>query len=274
MISMKQITWNEIIDRLKSFDRSKKYYGVPRGGAYLSAMLNPVDHPEEADIIIDDIIDSGETMIRFSTLYPDKPFIGLIDKQKENITEWIALPWEKQDQSELESNAKRIIQCFDDANREGLRDTPRRYIKFLREFMTPAPFNFTTFDGEGMNQMIVQRDIEFHSLCEHHLAPFFGVGHIAYIPDRKIVGLSKLARCLDSYARGFQNQERITNQVADRLMEELNPVGVAVVIEAHHTCMSMRGIKKQGAMTTTSAMKGVFKDDMNARNEFLKLIGK
>lgn len=274
MNQVKEITWNEIIDRLKSFDKSKKYYGVPRGGAYISAMLNPVDHPEEADIIVDDIIDSGETMMRYTSLYPDKPFIGLIDKQKENIKDWISLPWEKRDGSEVEANAKRIIQYFDDGNREGLRDTPRRYVKFLREFLSPPPFEFTTFSSEGMDQMIVQRDIEFHSLCEHHLAPFYGKGHIAYIPHRKIVGLSKLARCLDLYARGFQNQERITMQVADRLMEELSPIGVAVVIEAHHTCMSMRGIKKQGAMTTTSAMRGVFKDDINARNEFLKLIGK
>ena len=274
MNKIKHFTWQAIMERIAHFDKSKKYYGVPRGGSYIAAMLNPVDTPEEADVIIDDLIDSGETRDKYASLYPNKPFVGLVDKQLEGITDWISFPWEKQDESEVESNVKRIIQHFDDGNREGLRDTPRRYVKFLREFLSPAEFKFTTFDAEGTDEMVLVKDIEFHSLCEHHLAPFFGKGHVAYIPNKRIVGISKLARCLDWYARGMQNQERITKQVAERLMEELDPIGVAVVLEAHHTCMSMRGIKKQQSMTMTSCMKGIFKEDINARNEFLKLIGK
>lgn len=171
-------------------------------------------------------------------------------------------------------HASKMIEYFDDVNREGLRDTPRRYIKFLTEFLSPEEFKYTTFDSEGMDQMIVQTDIPFYSLCEHHLAPFYGVGHIAYIPNGKIVGLSKLARTLEYYARGFQNQERITTQVADRLQAELSPGGVAVVIKAQHLCMAMRGIKKHNTWTTTSCVRGMFKDDLNCRNEFLSLIYK
>jgi len=268
----KKITWADIQERISAYPKDKKYYGVPRGGSYIAAMLNPVDNPEEADIIVDDLIDSGETRDKYCMKYPDKPFIALIDKQAEGITEWVSFPWEKQDESEVESNVKRIIQHFDNGNREGLQETPRRYVKFLKEFLSPAEFKFTTFDAENTDEIILVKDIEFHSLCEHHLAPFFGKGHVAYIPDKRIVGISKLARCLDWYARRMQNQERITTQVAERLMHELQPIGVAVVLEAHHTCMSMRGIKKQQSMTITSCMKGTFKTDINARNEFLKLI--
>jgi GTP cyclohydrolase I len=168
---------------------------------------------------------------------------------------------------------KYIIEAIDDnPNREGLKDTPKRYIKFLKEFTNPPDFNFTTFDSEGYDEMIVQTNIPFHSLCEHHIAPFFGVGHIAYIPNKKIVGLSKLARTLETYSRRLQNQERITQQVADFLEKELNPLGVAVVLKAKHMCMEMRGVKKHDTWTTTSKMSGAFKEDLNARNEFLNLI--
>lgn len=181
---------------------------------------------------------------------------------------------EPKDWGIAEEAVRRVISCFDDPNREGLKETPKRYVKFLKEFLSPPEFNFTTFDAEGMDQMIVQTNIPFYSLCEHHLAPFFGVGHIAYIPDQKIVGLSKLARTLDTYSRRFQNQERITMQVGKRLVKELEPKGVAVVLEAQHLCMSMRGVKKHDTNTKTSYVWGGFKEDLNCRNEFLQLIEK
>lgn len=178
----------------------------------------------------------------------------------------------KREDNVIIQNAMRlVIGSFDDPNREGLRETPRRYLKFLREFLSPPEFKFTTFDSEGYDQMIIQTNIPFNSLCEHHLAPFFGTGTIAYIPNKRIVGLSKLARTLELYARRFQNQERITNQVAERLMQELDPKGVGVILKAQHMCMSMRGVKKHDTWTTTSMMTGVFADDLNARNELLRL---
>lgn len=267
------ITWKEIKQKISTMDFSKKYYGVPRGGQYIAALLNPVDTPEEADIIIDDLIDSGATMERYRNQYPNKPFVALFDK-RDTKDGWLQFPWEVEGDKEIEDNVRRILQYFDDANREGLKDTPKRYVKFLKEFLGTPDFNFTTFDSEGMDQMIVQTNIPFYSLCEHHLAPFYGVAHVAYIPNEKIVGLSKLARTVDLYARKFQNQERITSQVAERLMQELDAKGVAVVMTAQHLCMSMRGVKKHDTHTTTSKLLGVFKEDLNTRNEFLNYIKK
>jgi len=171
-----------------------------------------------------------------------------------------------------EEAMKVVIANFDNTEREGLKETPVRYIKFLKEFLNPEPFKFTTFDAEGIQTMILQTNIPFYSLCEHHLAPFFGVAAVAYIPDDKIVGLSKLARCVDLYARRFQNQERITKQIADRLMSELNPQGVAVSITAQHLCMAMRGIKKHNTNTTTTELTGLFKENTSVRAEFLNAI--
>lgn len=157
-------------------------------------------------------------------------------------------------------------------DREGLRETPKRYIKFLNEFLNPKEFEFTSFQNDGSDEMVIVQDIPFYSLCEHHLAPFFGTGAIAYIPVGRIVGISKLPRTLDMFARRLQNQERITQQVAEKIMQELKPKGVAVVLKARHMCMEMRGIQKPGCITTTSAMFGVFKEDQNCRQEFLNLI--
>jgi GTP cyclohydrolase I len=172
-----------------------------------------------------------------------------------------------------EEHFKAILRHLgEDVEREGLKDTPMRYIKFMQEFLGDKPFNFTTFDAEGTDEMIIQTNIPFYSLCEHHVAPFFGTADVAYIPNGKIVGLSKLARCVDLYANRLQNQERITTQIAERLQEELDAVGVAVHLRAQHLCMCMRGVKKHDTWTSTSKMLGVFKDDLNARNEFLSLI--
>jgi len=174
---------------------------------------------------------------------------------------------------QAQENFRQILEYLgEDTTREGLKETPKRYIKFLEEFLRPKEFNFTTFDGEGADEMIIQTNIPFYSLCEHHTAPFFGVANVAYIPNKKIVGLSKLARCVDLYANRLQNQERITTQIAERLMNELNPLGVAVTLKAQHLCMCMRGVKKHDTWTMTSKMTGVFQTDLNARTEFLNLI--
>lgn len=160
----------------------------------------------------------------------------------------------------------------EDVSREGLQETPKRYAKFLNEFLNPEPFNFTVFDGEHYDEMVIVQDIPFFSLCEHHMAPFHGVGHIAYIPNKKICGLSKLPRTLDLFARRLQNQERITTQVAEFIQEKLNPVGVAVVLKARHLCVEMRGVRKHNTWTTTSKLLGVFSQDHKVRTEFFHLI--
>jgi GTP cyclohydrolase I len=174
-----------------------------------------------------------------------------------------------------EHHFKEILKHLqENPNREGLKETPKRYMKFLREFLSEKKFNFTTFDAEGTDEMIIQTNIPFFSLCEHHIAPFFGYADIAYIPDKKIVGLSKLSRCLDLYANRLQNQERITSLVAERIQEELNPLGVAVHLKAQHLCMAMRGVKKHNTWTSTSKLIGAFKENGSARSEFLQLISK
>lgn len=264
------VTWSEISERLKRFDPKLKYYGVPRGGMYLSAMLNPVDTPEEADIIIDDLLDSGATKERYKKY--NKPFEVLFDKQIELKDQWLIFPWETKEEP-VEDNVRRILQYIgEDPNREGLLETPKRYIKFLKEFTQQKEFTFTTFDSEGMDEMIIVKDIPFYSLCEHHIAPFFGTASVAYIPNGKIVGLSKIPRCVDLYSNKLQNQERITTQIAEHLNRELNPFGVAVVLKAQHLCMCMRGVKKHDSWTITSKLLGYFKTDAECRNEYFHLI--
>jgi GTP cyclohydrolase IA len=165
----------------------------------------------------------------------------------------------------------------DNVSREGLVDTPSRVIKSWDEIFSgysqsAAEVLDSTFNGEGYDGIVLLRDIEFHSTCEHHLQPFAGRAHVAYIPTERIVGISKLARIVDLHARRLQNQERITKGVADDLEEHLGPLGCAVVIEASHGCMQCRGVKKQNAIMTTSAMRGVFFDKAEARSELMQLI--
>lgn len=152
--------------------------------------------------------------------------------------------------------------------------TPRRFVRMLRELTSPEPFEFTCFDNdEGIDEMVVIGNIPFVSVCNHHVIPFVGHAHIAYIPGAKIAGLSKFARVVRHFAKSLQVQERLTNQVADYLENELDPLGVAVVMQAEHMCMSIRGIQTPGAVTTTSAMRGVFSDhDKTAKIEFLRMI--
>jgi len=274
-----KVTWNEIylkIDAMKEAltNKKDKIYGIPRGGQIIAGLTGlAVDTPEEANIIVDDLYDSGATYKKWYKKYPDKEYCFLFNKQFEYQNTWLEFPWEESGEKEVEENVVRLLEYFgEDTNREGLQDTPKRYINFFKEFLSPPKWNCTTFESEGYDEMIVQSNIPFQSLCEHHIAPFFGEGFIAYIPKKRIVGLSKLARTLETFSRRLQNQERITKQVAEFLEKELEPLGVAVVLKAKHMCMEMRGVKKHNTWTTTSTMKGVFKDDSKARNEFLNLI--
>lgn len=165
----------------------------------------------------------------------------------------------------------------EDPTREGLLKTPERVAKSM-QFLThgyevdPAGILKSAMFSEEYSQMVLVKDIEVYSLCEHHMLPFFGKAHVAYIPDGHIVGLSKIPRVVDAFARRLQVQERLTNEIRDCIQETLEPLGVAVVIEASHLCMQMRGIQKQNSVTTTSAFTGIFLKDHRTREEFIKLI--
>lgn len=161
-----------------------------------------------------------------------------------------------------------------DLDHDGLRDTPRRVARTYAELLTPQPFNLTTFENEeGYDELVLARAIPFHSLCMHHLLPFHGVAHVAYLPGDRILGLSKLARVVDMFARGLQVQERLTKQIASWLEDALHPKGVGVVLEAEHMCMTIRGVQKPGTRTVTSALHGLVRDDPRTRQEFLALAG-
>ena len=174
---------------------------------------------------------------------------------------------------------KIIAQIGEDPEREGLKKTPERYEKALK-FLTSGYhqnvdhlLNGATF-SVCYDEMVVVKDIEFFSLCEHHLLPFFGKAHVAYLPSKKVIGLSKVARLVNMYARRLQIQERLTNQVARALEEKIAPQGVGVIIEARHLCMQMRGVEKQHGQAVTSAMLGAFRENKQTRDEFLALVGK
>ncbi|MGQ0623078.1 MAG: GTP cyclohydrolase I FolE [Sporichthyaceae bacterium] len=157
---------------------------------------------------------------------------------------------------------------------EHLVDTPRRVAATYAELLTPRSFNLTTFpNDEGYNELVLARDIPFHSLCEHHMLPFQGVAHIGYLPGERILGLSKLARVVELFSRRLQVQERLTKQVADWLQAQLSPKGVGVVLEAEHLCMSLRGVQAVGSTTTTSALHGLLREDQRSRAEFFALAG-
>jgi GTP cyclohydrolase I len=167
-----------------------------------------------------------------------------------------------------------LIALGADLDSEGMRETPRRMAAAYLELLTPEPFSMTSFpNDEGYDELVVVRDIPFQSLCMHHVLPFHGVAHVAYLPSERILGLSKLARVVDLFARDLQLQERLTTQIAGWLQQQLQPKGVGVVLEAEHLCMSLRGVQKPGAKTVTSALHGLVRDDPRTREEFLSLTG-
>jgi GTP cyclohydrolase I len=177
------------------------------------------------------------------------------------------------DHAAVQRAARELLRALGtDVDDESLSETPRRMADAYAELLTPQPFRATTFPNEdGYDQLIVARAIPFHSLCMHHLLPFHGVAHVGYLPGDRIIGLSKLGRVVELFARDLQIQERLTTQIARWLERELEPKGVGVVLEAEHLCMSLRGVQKLGAKTVTSALHGSVRDDARTRQEFLAL---
>lgn len=293
----KHILTNKMVSRLAHalaarihllLPEATKAFAIPRGGvpAALAVAghhgnLQLVDDPAEADLFIDDLIDSGDTMRRWCDEYPGKPFFALIDKTREGSEfsdRWVVFPWEETAEGGIEDNIKRLLQFVgEDPERGGLLETPRRVAKAWGHWCSGYDKNAADIlkvfeDGaEKCDEMVIVKDIPIYSKCEHHLADIFGTVTIAYIPNGKIVGLSKLSRLADMFARRLQVQERLTNQIADALEEHLQPKGVGVIVRARHLCMESRGICQQGHHTITSALRGVLKDKPEARAEFMEL---
>jgi GTP cyclohydrolase I len=255
-------------------------YCVPRGGVpagfalarYLTGLVF-VQTPDAAQIIIDDIIDSGSTRDRFDC----KPFYALIDKQKDEDFQgkWVVFPWEKTEEKSIEDNIQRLLQfCGEDPTRNGLEETPARVAKAWKFWTSGYDekaediLKVFTDGAEQYNQMVTVKDIPVYSHCEHHLASIFGTATISYIPNGSIVGLSKLSRLVNMYARRLQVQERLTDNIADAIAEHLSPQGVGVVIKARHMCMESRGVCQQGHHTITTALRGLMLTDPTVRSEF------
>ncbi len=178
----------------------------------------------------------------------------------------------------MQDTIRRLLaELGEDPDREGLRQTPRRVAQAMQFLTSGYATNLDDLINGALftveyNEMVIVRDIDFYSLCEHHMLPFFGRCHVAYIPDGRVIGLSKLPRIVDAFARRLQVQERLTQQIAETVDAKVSPLGVGVVIEATHLCMAMRGVERQNSVTVTSAMRGVFHGDARTRSEFLELI--
>jgi len=229
-------------------------------------------------IILDNIIDSWKTMSKFKkwikiALYW-KPWSPEIDYTHKIIDWWINIPFEKE--KDIEDHILRILQyTWDDTNREWLIDTPKRIKKSFETiyWWYKEELGITTFENESnISQVVWLSNIEFYSTCEHHMLPFFGKGHIYYIPKERIIWISKLARILDHYARRLQNQERLAKQVADEIEYLLNPISVAVILEWQHFCMTSRWVQKKEAIMKTSDLRWTFREDSKARQELFNLI--
>lgn len=290
-MNKKFLTHHEIIQfarALADFLPGKaKVYPIPRGGVPVAYILKAfsdieiVETPSDATVFIDDIYDSGETCRRWLRDYPSTPFYALIDKKADYPDYWVVFPWENSVQSDTsgEDIVTRLLQYVgEDSTRGGLVETPKRVIKAWEHWASGYNKNpddiLKVFEdgGEAYDQMVTVKDIPIYSHCEHHLAPFFGTCTISYIPNGKIVGLSKLSRLADMYSKRLQVQERLTNQIANAIMQYLNPLGVGVHIKARHLCMESRGICQQGHHTITTALLGEMKENPQTRDEFMSTV--
>ena len=262
-------------------------YPVPNGGIPAALAMKGsfekiqdrkmmiVEDPSEADIVLDDILDSGATRKKFDQF----PFYTLVDKQSEPDKDkgWFVFPWERAIKDEgPEDNIRRILQYIgEDPNREGLLDTPRRVAKSYKELFGGYKENpeelLTVFEDGACDEQVILRNIEFVSYCEHHMLPFYGKAVVAYVPNGKVIGVSKLVRLLEVYSKRLQIQERLCQQVTDALETHLQPKGSACIISAKHMCMMCRGVRKQQSEMITSSLTGIYKTDQSARMELMML---
>jgi len=279
---MRHLTHETVMETIrKNFPSefyTKKVFGVPRGGYYIAqciqtlGLAEQVGDPAQADLIVDDIIDSGNTARKYIE-QGYKFWVPFVN----DVNEWVVFPWEVSAEVDQEDIITRYIQAIgDDPNREGLLETPRRVVKSWRELYSgytkdPKDILGKVFASDT-DTMVICKDIEFFSTCEHHMIPFHGKVHIGYIPSGHVVGLSKLARLVEIYARRLQIQENMTDQIAKAIMEHVPGCkGVMVVVNARHLCMCARGVGKQHSSMTTSSIQGMFKEQV-VRAEFLSLV--
>jgi len=299
------VKWETIIaecNRLATRHDRVNYYGVhgiPTGANSIVGVIGQIlelpiieqldltDYNKQAILVVDDLVDSGGTLNR----YMDSGYINVdalfrkphspknLAPQAKEINGWIEFPWERdRSESPAEDSIVRILEAIgENPDRDGLKETPKRVVRSWLELFSgyrKDPLSvIKTFEGpEKYDEIIYLRDIEMYSTCEHHMLPFYGKAHIAYIPNGKVIGVSKLARLLEIFSRRLQIQERICSQVTGILMDELNALGAACIIEAKHLCIACRGIGKQNSVMGTSSIQGVFRDKAEARAELMTLL--
>jgi len=270
------LTWDDVDQRIRRLEvGGKRVWGIPRGGAIVGALSRSqgavlVGTPGEAELAVDDIIDSGATSARIMAQH-GLTTVALVDKQKEGIDEWVSFPWEESPEKDIRDSVTRMIEFIgDDPGRQGMLKTPDRVVESwstLFEGYTQDPERHLVWFEDDTDEMIISRGIQFYSTCEHHMLPFFGTVSIGYIPQGKVIGISKLSRIVNVFARRFQIQERMTRQIGELI--EPNVLGVAVNTKAQHLCMMARGVKQQGADMVTNYLSGPFRDLPEARAEFL-----
>ncbi|MFQ6028201.1 MAG: GTP cyclohydrolase I FolE [Dehalococcoidia bacterium] len=273
------LTWEDIDARLERLNLAGvRVWGIPRGGAIVAGLARrfgaiPVDNPAEAQVALEDIIDSGSTAREVLEKH-GLSSLALVNKLEEGIDQWVHFPWEGDSRLDIAGSVRRIIEHLgEDPNREGLRDTPVRVVESwskLYQGYQIEPSALLRWFEDDTDEMIICKDIQFYSTCEHHMLPFFGKVGVAYIPCGKVIGISKLARVVDAFARRLQIQERLTRQIGGLL--EPHVAGVAVHVEARHLCMMARGVSQQESVLVTNYLTGPFRDKPEARSEFLAAI--
>ncbi len=266
-------------------------YGIPRGGIFAAQLVGQaldkcsrlnmlVEDPKKAHVYIDDIIDTGKTQEMWNENDNGKPFVALVDKQvkDKHFKGWVSFPWERMtnDDGPVE-NIRRLLEYIgEDPERDGLKETPQRVIKSYEKLFggykqKPSDI-IKTFDFD-CSEMILVKNAEFYSCCEHHMLPFYGKAHIAYIPNKgKVIGISKLVRILEIFSRRLQIQERLCAQITEAINNLIQPIGAGCILEAQHLCMLCRGVEKQNSTMVTSSLTGSFKTSASARAEFINMI--
>lgn len=278
-------------------DKNPKYlYGVPRGGCMAALLVQSLahrdgtelivlDNPNEPNtIVVDDLVDSGATLGSWCSLGHDVDALfrkshspTILAPGAMEVQGWVAFPWEVNEGAGPEDSVVRLLEFIgEDPNRDGLLETPKRVLKAWTELTSGYHQDYKTILNKSFEQthdeLVLLRGVEFHSTCEHHMLPFYGTAAVGYIPTKSVVGISKLARLVECFARRLQIQERLTRQIADAIQEVVEPVGVGVVLKAKHACMGCRGVMKPDADMVTSVMLGALRENMAARAEFLSLV--